>query len=217
MNLNGINTVEPIPPEDGLEQLKKRFGERQDLLNEEYEKILPFSFIITLTDLNLSNQIQKDILELDNVNRINSADETISMLVKIANAIRIMTGAILVILVFISIFIIANTIKLTVHSRRKEISIMKYVGATNGFIRWPFIVEGIIIGFLASAISIGLVAGGYNLIATKIIESGTLDKLGMSLVTFGDMFNLIIIVYLLLGAGIGVVGSSISMRKYLKV
>lgn len=217
MKLSGVNTIEEVPPEDGLEQLKKKFGERQDLLNDEYEKILPYSFIITLTDLNLSSEIQEDILQLDDVNRINSADETISMLIKIANAIRIITGAILVILVFISIFIIANTIKLTVHARRKEISIMKYVGATNGFIRWPFIVEGIIIGFLASAISIGLVAGGYNLIASKIITAGTLDKLGMSLVTFGDMFNLIIIVYLLLGAGIGVLGSSISMRKYLKV
>ena len=206
-----------VEPEEGLEQLKKKFGERQDLLNDEYEKILPYSFVITFTDLNLSTQVQEKILKLDNVNRINSADETISMLIKVANAIRIITGSILVILVFISIFIIANTIKLTVHARRKEISIMKYVGATNNFIRWPFIVEGIIIGFLAGVLSIGLVAGGYNIVANKIIETGTLDHLGMSLVTFGDMFNLIIVVYLILGAGIGVVGSSISMRKYLKV
>ena len=120
-------------------------------------------------------------------------------------------------LIVISIFIIANTIKLTVHARRKEISIMKYVGATNGFIRWPFIVEGMIIGILASAISIVLVGGAYSFIAEKLVNSEFMQVINMSLISFKDMFNSIILVYMLLGIGIGVLGSMISMRKYLKV
>ena len=120
-------------------------------------------------------------------------------------------------LIVISIFIIANTIKLTVHARRKEISIMKYVGATNNFIRWPFIVEGIIIGILAGIISMTIIGGAYSFVADKIVNSGFMQITNMSLVSFSDMFNLILIIYLLLGIGIGVLGSTISMRKYLKV
>lgn len=123
----------------------------------------------------------------------------------------------MLLLIFISVFIIANTIKLTVHARRKEISIMKYVGATNNFIRWPFIVEGMIIGIMASAISIVIVGIVYNIIADNLVNSQFMKLINMSLVSFGDMFNSIIITYMLLGIGIGAFGSIISMRKYLKV
>ena len=138
-------------------------------------------------------------------------------MISVTNGIRIVTAVILVGLVIGAIFIISNTIKLTVYARRKEISIMKYVGATNSFIRWPFIVEGIIIGILSAAISILVVGGTYKLIATKILASEAIQKMGISLVSFGDMFNMIIVVYLILGIGIGILGSSISMRKYLEV
>ena len=134
-----------------------------------------------------------------------------------ANGVKIVTGVILVLLVIISIFIIANTIKLTVHARRKEISIMKYVGATNSFIRWPFIVEGMIIGVIASAISILVIAVVYNLIAEQMVNSQFMRTVGISLVGFSEMFSSIIFVYMLLGVGIGAIGSIISMRKYLKV
>ena len=135
--------------------------------------------------------------------KITSKDETVTTLINLANGIKIITGIILVLLIIISIFIIANTIKLTVHARRKEISIMKYVGATNGFIRWPFIVEGMIIGIFASIISIVIVGGAYSIIADKLLSSQFMQVINMSLVSFGDMFNSIIFVYMLLGIGIG--------------
>ena len=138
-------------------------------------------------------------------------------MIDLANGVKIVTGVILVLLIIISIFIIANTIKLTVHARRKEISIMKYVGATNGFIRWPFIVEGMIIGVIASLISIVIVAGAYNVVANQMSDSQFLRTVGISLVSFSDMFSSIIVTYMLLGIGIGAVGSILSMRKYLKV
>ena len=124
---------------------------------------------------------------------------------------------ILVLLVLISIFIITNTIKLTVHARRKEISIMKYVGATNGFIRWPFVVEGIIIGVISALISIVLLGFAYNGTANAVLNLLQTTALPLGIISFSDMFGLVLTVYLSLGIGIGVIGSMISMRKYIEV
>ncbi len=218
--IDGVNTVDFVSKDEALEQMKERFGERQDLL-EGYEgenNIFTASYVVTLTDLTKSKSVQDQISTYtDVVKKINSKDEVTSTLINLANGIKIVTGVILVLLVIISIFIIANTIKLTVHARRKEISIMKYVGATNNFIRWPFIVEGMIIGILASIISIVIVGFAYNFVAEKLVNAEFMQLINMSLISFGDMFSSIIFVYMLLGIGIGVLGSVISMRKYLKV
>lgn len=217
--LDGVNSAVRKTKEDALNTMKERFKEKQDLLSgfEGDNNIFSESYVVTLTDLNLSGEVQEQISQFENVKKITSKDQTVTTLINLANGIKIVTGVILVLLIFISVFIIANTIKLTVHARRKEISIMKYVGATNNFIRWPFIVEGMIIGVFASAISILIVGVVYNIIADNLVNSSFMKLINMSLVSFGDMFNSIIITYMLLGIGIGAFGSIISMRKYLKV
>lgn len=216
--LDGVNKVEYKSKEDALNQMKEKFKEKQDLLSGfDENNIFPASYVVTLTDLSLSSQVQDEISKMDHIKKITSKDETISTLINLANGIKIVTGVILVLLIIISIFIIANTIKLTVHSRRREISIMKYVGATNNFIRWPFIVEGMFIGIIASVISILIVGGAYTWIADQLVNSQFMQVINMSLVSFSDMFSSIIFVYMLLGIGIGILGSIISMRKYLKV
>ena len=214
-----VNTVVHKTKEDALNTMKERFKEKQDLLStfEGDNNIFSESYVVTLTDLNLSQDVQDQISKFENVKKITSKDQTVTTLINLANGIKIVTGVILLLLIFISVFIIANTIKLTVHARRKEISIMKYVGATNNFIRWPFIVEGMIIGVFASAISIALVGGAYSLLAEQAVNASFMQTINMSLVSFGDMFNSIISTYMLLGIGIGAFGSIISMRKYLKV
>ena len=216
--LDGVNKVEFVSEEDALNQVKEQMKDKQFLLSG-YDEKNPFSasYIVTLTDLTLSDQVKTQISSFENVKSIQSRDETIAALIKIANGVRIVSGIILVLLIVISVFIIANTIKLTVHARRKEISIMKYVGATNSFIRWPFIVEGIIIGVVAALISILILGVSYNLITDNIMNSAIVSAINMSLLTFSDMFTLIIAVYLGLGIGIGTLGSVISMRKYLEV
>ncbi len=203
-SINGVSTVEFLTKEDAFNIMGERFGEHKDLLVGR-EEIFPASYIVTLTDLTLSSEVQDQILTLDYVTEINSADRTVETLINLANGVKIVTGVILMLLVVISIFIISNTIKLTVHARRKEISIMKYVGATNGFIRWPFIVEGMVIGIFASIISIVIVGTTYNLMAENAVNSPLLQRIGLSLVTFSDMFNSIIFVYMLLGIGIGAI------------
>ena len=216
--LEGVSTVEYRSKEDALNQMKEKFKEQSDLLaGFEENNIFPASYIVTLTDLTLSKDIQKKISDFDNIKRITSSDETVSTLISLANGVKIVTGIILGLLIIISVFIISNTIKLTVHARRKEISIMRYVGATNNFIRWPFIVEGMIIGIFASIISITIVGLAYTAIAEKLVNVQFMQVINMSLVTFSEMFNSIIVVYMLLGIGIGALGSIISMRKYLKV
>ena len=215
--VNGVKTVDYVSKETGLNSMKERLKDTKGVLDGFDAELLKASYMVTVTDLNNSKDIQNEIMQIENVVKITSNDETVATLINLAKGIRIVTGVILVLLVVISIFIIANTIKLTVHARRKEISIMKYVGATNGFIRWPFIVEGMIIGVIASLISIVIVGGAYNIIAEKLVNVEFMQTIGASLVTLQDMLTSIIFVYMLLGIGIGVLGSVISMRKYLKV
>lgn len=215
--LEGVSTAEFKDKEYALNFMKEKFGEKSDIIEGYGYDFFSTSYIVTLTDLKLSKDVQNEIVQFENVKKITSSDETVTTLLGLANGIKIVTGIILILLVIISIFIISNTIKLTVHARRKEISIMKYVGATNSFIRWPFIVEGMIIGVLASAISIILVGGAYSILAEQAVNVKFMVTIGMSLVSFKDMISSIIFVYMLLGIGIGALGSVISMRKYLKV
>ncbi len=217
--LDGVNTVTYVSKEDALNSMKEKLKDKQSLLSG-WDEDNPFraSYVVTLTDLKLSGDIQSEIYNtIDNIYNIESRDDTINALVSIANGVRIVSATILILLILISIFIIANTIKLTVHARRKEISIMKYVGATDGFIRWPFVIEGILIGIMAALLSIALLALIYALISNSVTNSDIMQKIGVNLLSFNNMLNLLIVVYLILGIGIGTLGSSISMRKYLKV
>ena len=215
--IEGINTIEFVSKEEGYNTMKKRLGDNAKALDGFTPDFFEVSYIITLTDLSLNNQVYEAISKLDNVKEIQNKSSTIETLSSVGKAIRVVTFTIFAILILISLFIISNTIKLTVHARRKEISIMKYVGATNGFIRTPFIIEGIIIGIIAAIISLAVLGLAYNLIISKLGNSAVLAKIGMSLLSFADISTLLVIVYLVLGIGIGALGSTISMRKYLKV
>ena len=218
-NIEGVNkeNIELQTEEDAMEAMKERWGEKAYVLDSFDAKILPKAYIVRLTDLELNLQVQDEIMKLDNVSSILNANQTVSTLVSVANGVRIVTIVLLVLLIVISVFIISNTIKLTVHARRKEISIMKYVGATNGFIRFPFIIEGIIIGLVAGAITILLIGLAYNGIMPAFASTEVSINMGISIVSFAELFGSIVTVYLALGIGIGVVGSSISMKKYLEV
>ena len=216
LQIDGVRDAKYISNTEGLESMRDTLG---DKMIEGYttENILPASYEVTLTDLELSSDIQDSLKQIPNVDDIRSSNIIIEQIIRLAKGIKIVTWVILVLLIIISTAIISNTIKLTVHARRKEISIMKYVGATDSFIRWPFIVEGIVIGIISSIISIILVGGAYNLITTKMASSDLVKVMGMNLVGLNEMLTSIIIVYLILGIGIGTIGSVVSMRKYLKV
>lgn len=217
--IHGVSTTTFVSKQEALEQMKENLKDTPDLLAayEGENNIFSASYVVKLTKLDLSEEVKTKILQLDNVKKITSSDQTIATLMKVANGVRIVTLAILIILIAISVFIISNTIKLTVHARRKEISIMKYVGATNSFIRWPFIVEGILIGITAAGLTLLLLAGGYEFLIAKIEQTSLSETVKIVFLHFEDMVGLISAVYACLGIGIGVIGSSISMKKYLDV
>ena len=243
--LDGVNTVTYKTKEQALESFRESMKDYKDATEgmDSENNIFPASFEVTLTDLEKNEEIQKKAEELGRkllpedsvteeiktvlgeseiekptiVKNIESSDYTIEALLKIARAVRITIAVIFVILLVIAITIISNTIKLTVHARRKEISIMKYVGATNSFIRWPFIVEGIIIGVIAAFVTLVIVGFAYDFVIQEIESSVVLQKMNITLLQFADLVQSITIVYAVLGIGVGVIGSSISMKKYLEV
>ena len=216
LSVEGVRNAEYVSKEDALEYMVEMLG---DELMESYgeRNIFSAAYDVTLTDLELNDEVQESILQLDHVKKIESSNQVITQVINLTKGVRLVTGVILILLIIISIAIIANTIKLTVHARRKEISIMKYVGATNSFIRWPFLVEGVIIGVLAGLLSVVLIGVSYTYIANKMATVAFFEMANWHLLAFSDMFNLILVVYLALGIGIGIVGSGISMRKYLEV
>ena len=243
-SLDVVNTVDYKDKQKALAAAKERWKNNLEVLagyDDGNNNIFPASFVVTLTDLEKTEEIIDEIerlgakiategrseqmdLQVEGstvhdtiVKNIASGDEAIETLVSIVRGVRITIGFIFLILLIISVTIISNTIKLTVHARRKEISIMKYVGATNSFIRWPFIVEGIIIGIIAAILTLLIVGVLYDVVIQEIEASKVLIEIGVSLLTFKDLAQTIAIVYAVLGIGIGIIGSSLSMKKYLEV
>lgn len=214
-----IQKVEFVSKQQALESMKTSFGDNDWIFDgyDEENNIFPVSYIVGLTDLSYTKEVEDKINSMETVDKIQSSNETIDTLIKIARGVRIAVMVIFVLLIIMAVTIISNTIKLTVHSRRREISIMKYVGATNGFIRGPFVVEGIIIGLVAALLTILMVGVAYDFIIEKMSQSDVLQKMSISLMTFSQLSRVIAIVFLALGIGIGVIGSSISMKKYLEV
>lgn len=224
LSIDGVASAQIYTRQDALDKMKERMKNSADLLAiyEGDENIFPDSVVVKLSNLERSAEVQEKIRQItidgkSYIDDILNNDKVINALIGIANGIKIVTGVLLILLLAISIFIISNTIKLTVHARRKEISIMKYVGATNSFIRWPFIVEGIIIGVVAALLTMLIIYFGYNMVIQNIMMALSKIKISVALLTFKELYQLILVVYMILGIGIGIIGSSISMKKYLDV
>ena len=214
--IDGVRNAEFVSKDDAIKYMEDLLG--SDAVEEYKERnIFPVAYNVTLTDLSLNDEVQNEINQISQVDDIVSSNQLIAQILRLAKGVKYVTAGILALLIIISVSIISNTIKLTVHARRKEISIMKYVGATNSFIRWPFLVEGIIIGVIAGLLSVGIVGLVYIGIANQLSATDFLETVHWKLLDFKDMFNLILMVYLGLGIGIGALGSGISMRKYLEV
>lgn len=216
--LDGVSTATFKSKQEALDSVKESFKEYPEAIaGYENDYIFPASYVVKLTDLSKAQEVENAISEMESVKDIRSSNDTINTLLKIANGIRIAIAVVFAGLLVIAITIISNTIKLSVHARRKEISIMKYVGATNSFIRGPFLVEGVIIGIIAACITVVLVTFAYDAVATQIESSQVLQIMNVSLLQYAEILKLIIVVYAVLGIGIGMIGSGLSMRKYLEV
>ena len=176
------------------------------------ENPLPDTYIVSLTDLSLFQQTLDEISAIDGVEEASYDANTAETLTKVRQVVLGVGGAIIIVLLVVSLFIIVNTIKLTVYHRRLEIYIMKSVGATDGFVRFPFIVEGILLGITAGGAGYGLVYALY----TAMVKNFDFGNPMLSLLPFSAEWLPLLLGFLVGGVLIGVVGSAISMGKYLK-
>lgn len=211
---DGVEKVEYRTKEDALNIMKKRWGESSYLLDSLGENPLPNSILITVSSLESAGKVTQQVSGFEGIEDIKYYRETVEKLTKVTDFLQIAALVIMAFLIVVSVVVVANTIKLTVFARAREISIMKYVGATNWFIRGPFLVEGIIIGIFASLVSAGIT----YLLYSKIVgafSAQVLTILSTPLVPAGYLSVNLICIFLAMGVSIGACGSIISMRRFL--
>ena len=214
--IDGILSVLYQSKEQALEYMKEEWGEEGELLDGLEENPLPNTFVIQVKDIQYTKDIYDKLEDINEIEDIKINTEVVDKLIGINKFIR-MTGLIIIsVLIFMSIFIISNTIRITVAARKREINIMKYVGATNGFIRGPFILEGIILGLLGSGIAGLVINYGYKYIFT-IISEQLYVIMTIYMIPPHIVYNDILLLFASIGIGIGVLGSVLSLRKYLRV
>ncbi|WP_027416318.1 permease-like cell division protein FtsX [Aneurinibacillus terranovensis] len=214
--IKDVGEVTFVPKEQGLKEFKASFGDNSSLFQGlEKENPLPDAFVVRATSPQKTGAVAQAIKQIKEVKKVNYAEQTASKLFAITNVIRFVIVVFILALGFTAMFLIANTIKLTIVARRKEIEIMKLVGATNSFIRGPFFVEGALMGILGAILPIILLLVGYESLITMI-------KKDLSLY-FLDLLPLYPLAYqisfILLGIGvfIGVWGSIVSVRRFLRI
>ena len=212
--LDYTDTVEFLDKDDAMDEMKERWGDNGYLLDGLQENPLPRSIRITLKNIEDSQELVDYVSNFEGIEKVKYNQSEINKILKITNSIQVGALVIIVFLIFVSIIVVSNTVKLTVLARGREISIMKYVGATNWFIRGPFLIEGIIIGILAALISAGVICGLYSLIIANISEQMVV-MFSTGLVPVAFMTENLIVIFLALGVSIGAMGSMISMRRFL--
>lgn len=213
-DLQGIDTVEYISRADAEKRLRERLGEQAYLLDAlGEENPLPDSYEVTVRDPSMVETTAQAIAEFKGVEQTKYGQDVVEHLFDITRLIRIFGLVLMLLLAGATLFIISNTIRLTVFARRKEVAIMKYVGATDWFIRWPFMLEGVVMGFAG-----GVIAA----IALKLVYAAAAAKIYDTLAFFPlipeqPFMTIIGMLIVISGMAIGALGSSISLKRFLKV
>lgn len=211
----GVTELTFESKEQALANFKDQLGDQNQSLVEGLEKDnpMPSSYIVKVNDPNIITSIVEAVKGKAYILSIKDGREIVDKIMSITNTIKWVGSAIFVILIGVSLFLIGNTIKIIVYSRRREIGIMKYIGATDWFIRWPFIIEGVFLGVIGALIADGILFYAYKVVFAKV----TTGLLMMQLVPVSYVYTYILGLFLLAGILIGAIGSSISIRKFLAV
>ena len=213
-SLSGLKEIAFTDKDQAMEEFRNRMGEQAGLLDSINGNPLPASYQTSFNSPDELKMAVNIVRNYSEVEAVQYGQDVIEQLYRIAKVIRISGIILILFLAAAELFIISNTIRLTVFARRREIQIMKYVGATNGFIRWPFLFEGMIIGLIGSTIASILLCLGYNLILEEMNEAGLVF---FSLIPFWPFMPYVSLFILASGIIIGALGSAISLRKYMKV
>lgn len=213
-SMDNVASCEFVPKEDAFQHQVELMGGDSALFDGFETSPLPDAYKVTVKDLSKFSETVAAIEALDNVYSVRENSDLATKLVSIRRAVTIVSAGLVLMLFLVALFIISNTIRITMFSRKLEINIMKAVGATNSFIRWPFMVEGVLLGIISSVVSILLLWGLYELIIYAF--SSVITLLGFSFVSFLSYVWYIFAVFLIIGIVTGSFGSMVSMSKYLK-
>lgn len=216
-SLKGMSNVEScefVPKEVAFQEQIQSMGGDAALFEGFDEIPLPDAYKVTVKDLSQFETTVSQIKQINKVDSVRENSDLASKLLSLRHAVSIVSVGLVIMLFLVALFIISNTIRITMFSRKLEISIMKAVGATNWFIRWPFMIEGMILGTISGIVSLGVLWGLYA-VAEKVFAQ-TLSLIGFSLVPFSGYWWQILLVFVAIGLFTGGFGSLVSMAKYLK-
>ena len=214
-----ISDVQYYSKEQALEDFRDNMAEYSELLDYLDENPMPETFLVRVNDLSKIRRVVDTINEIEGVEQTKAPYDFASVLIQIRNTFSVIGGAVLISLIVVSIVIVSNTIRTSVFTRRNEINIMRYVGATSGFIKTPFFVEGLFIGVLAGAASWGLTWLVYDSVFSLFSTDLTLWQMFgfYGLTPFDDIMWIVLAVNCAAGALLGAVGTVFSTGKYLRV
>lgn len=213
-NIDNVEDCVFIPKEDAFQKQIEEMGSDSAIFEGFEESPLPDAYKVTVKDLSLYNQTVGQIRNIDHILKVRENSDLASKLVSVRQAVTLVSAGLVLMLFLVALFIISNTIRITMYSRKLEINIMKAVGATNSFIRWPFLIEGILLGLISSIVSILILWGVYQLIIYAF--SSVIADFGFGFVPFLDYIWYIFAVFVGIGIFTGTIGSMVSMNKYLK-
>lgn len=213
--VEGVKEVTYESKEEAFEKFRERLGENNAILTgfSEERNPLPNSFVISLEEPEATMRVEDAIRNLRGVEDVGSERETVEKIIGLARMIRTVGIGIFILLVVVSLFLISNTIKLTVYSRRREIGIMKFVGATDWFIRWPFIIEGMVMGLIGGLLAVLVVFFAYRGLYVDVTQS----LLYAELISPDYIRNSLSWQFAVTGVGIGAMGSYIALKRFLQV
>lgn len=210
--MDNIKEVIFVPSAEAFAKYKQQLGEQLFERLGDRKKVLPDAFRVQMLDLAKYDDTVKQIKALDGVDTVSDRRDFARKLTKVSNLVNIIAVAVVVALIVISLFIIANTIRATMYSRRFEISIMKSVGATDMFVRMPFLIEGMVIGLISAALSTGALALLYNALVNVLVRT----DLPIDFIPFSRVVVPLMLAFIVVGVLVGFFGGFISIRKYLK-
>lgn len=210
----GVQEVTFVSKEEALQRLQEKFSQEDyDLQQTLGKNPLPNSFEIKALNPQEVAQVAQAIGDIPGIYKVNYGQGLVEKLFQVTKWVRILSMVFMVILALGAIFLIATTIRLAVFSRRKEIYLMKLIGATDWFIRWPFFIEGIMMGLIGALIAIGLLAGGY----TSLINSAQTALFFIPLVSQQNFLVQVYVGLAAVGAVLGIIGTYISLNRFLDV
>ncbi len=208
-----VATVEFVTREQAMQTFEAEYD--SDLFDNIDASVFRHRYVVTLDDLSLMKDTQAALKNVDGIADVTAHLDYAENFITFRNIVSVVSVVLIVILIAVSLFIMTNTIKLATFGRREEIAIMKMVGATNGFIRLPFVVEGLVLGLVGGLVAFLLQWGLYSLIVSKIMS--TMAAGIITVLPFASVALPLLLVFLGVGVLVGVFGGLTAIRNYLKV